>query len=93
MAIASTQTNQMPTGPLEAWTEKQVKAWFDLKYSKFSEKFAGLNGEDLASLSEEQCLRRCPQLGDVIFNAIQTIKASQGNFTAFLTHIYPPQLK
>ena len=45
-------------------------------------KFAGLKGEDLAHLGKGDCkaIAEDTALGIAIFNAIQALKTSQGNF-------------
>ena len=65
---------------LVEWTSEEVQKWFSVSnYSKHTQKFDGLNGKDLACLTEVQFKVRCPEMGDVIYNAVQEFK-EKGKF-------------
>ena len=59
------------------WTSEVVQHWFTSNYGKYRQKFDGLNGKDLVRLSEAQFKSRCPEMGDVIYNAVQELKGKE----------------
>jgi len=64
--------------PVEEWTEDEVEKWFlEGRFAEFAPKFKGLSGKSLAGLQKEDFLRRCPEMGDVIYNAVQALLKDQ----------------
>jgi len=62
--------------PLNEWTADEVQQWFQKNdFSEYYPKFKGLSGKLLSELSENNFLRRCPEVGDALYNIIQKLKA------------------
>jgi len=61
-----------------------VGNWFKTKedFKEHVDSFK-MGGETLADLTKEDCLRRCPDMGDAIFNAVAKLKGGQGNQGGF----------
>ena len=71
---------------LAVWTKEEVQQWFlSSTYSDYAPKFLSLNGKDIPGLTEAQFKSRCPEMGDVIYNAIQEYKEKNG----IPNHFYP----
>ena len=79
MQITS-KTSDGPSKPLVEWTEEEVQEWISnsKKFKKFASRFSFLTGEDLAGLSEANFLRRCPEMGDVMYNEVQKLQQKLG---------------
>ena len=56
-----------------------MQVWFlSLDFLEFASQFP-LSGIHLAGLTEDDFIRRCPEMGDVIFNAVQALKGEKGS--------------
>jgi hypothetical protein len=79
---SATSKGDIPTPPtklLGEWDKEEVQAWFLWsKFEYYAKKFYPLDGKDLAGLTKEDFLRRCPEMGDVIYNALQELKGDKG---------------
>lgn len=64
------------------WSAEEVQKWLAEKYPEHVASFEDLSGEDFESLTNDDFVRRCPKLGDVICNAVQTLK-TQRKFPLF----------
>lgn len=51
------------------------------KYALHATKFQQLDGEDLAGLTKEDFLRRCPEIGDAIYNRVRSLLTTTSTTT------------
>jgi len=76
--------------PLMEWSENEIQNWIlSTKYANHAQASKHLNGKELAGLSKEDFLRRCPEMGDVIYNAVQELKGEKDKTTS----VFGPMIK
>eukprot|EP00038_Savillea_parva_P025999 m.50612 g.50612 ORF g.50612 m.50612 type:complete len:746 (-) comp7251_c0_seq3:89-2326(-) len=86
--LFSSSTNgelNLPSDP-STWTVNQVQQWFeahkDGKWAQHADKFAGLTGEEVCDMTNEDFISRIPGFtGCVIFNDVQKL-VKQGKYVA-----------
>ena len=77
---------------MQQFSVEEVQNWFETFdegfFKDYAKNFARFDGDDMMKLSKDDCIRRCPEMGDAIYNQWHQTEIGIIFFTISSTHCH-----